>query len=68
MGNRLKEIRQRTGWVQWRLAKAVGVHECLISNIEVGRRKCPEELKPRIASVLGVSVDELFPVDEKVMS
>lgn len=67
MGNRLKEIRMKRGLVQWKLAKAVGVHECLISSVEIGRRRCPKELKLQLANILGVSVDELFPSNEKAM-
>lgn len=58
---RLKDI------TQVELAKAAGVHQTTISDIERGRNRNPSlDLTRRIADALGVTVDEIFPATERV--
>lgn len=60
MFSKLKELRMRKGLKQWVVAKKLGIHESLLSNIEVGRTKCPDRLKSKIARILEADPDELF--------
>jgi len=55
--NRLREVRKKKGLRQSDLAKKVGVFQ---SEIETGERKPSVYLAKRIATALGVSLDELF--------
>lgn len=61
MLTQLKIERMRIGVKQWRLASLVGVSQAELSYYELGRRRCPADLRHKIAKVLEVSVDELFP-------
>lgn len=60
----LKRVRMEKGIKQWRLASLVGIHPQELSNFEVGRRRCPANLRYKIASVLDVSADEIFPQEQ----
>ncbi|OGW78836.1 MAG: hypothetical protein A3I73_00855 [Omnitrophica bacterium RIFCSPLOWO2_02_FULL_45_16] len=51
----------KTGIRNWRLAQLIGISEQELSNYATGRRRCPADLRHKIAKVLDVSVDELFP-------
>ena len=57
----LKVERMKKGMKQWRLASLVGISQAELSNYEVGRRRCPADLRHRIAEVLDMPVDTLFP-------
>lgn len=61
MATVLKIERIKKGIAQWRLANLIGISPQELSNYEVGRRRCPANLRHRIAEVLGISVEELFP-------
>lgn len=60
----LKEGRMRAGLKQYRLAQLLGISQAELSNYELGRYRCPANLRYRIAEILGKSVDELFPQEE----
>jgi len=61
----LKRIRMEKGIKQWRLANLIGIHPQELSNFEVGRRRCPANLRHKIADILGVSVESLFPNEQR---
>ena len=50
----MKEARQRKGWTQFRLARAVGCSESQVTKIETGRIEAPQWLKEAIASELSI--------------
>lgn len=60
----LKLERVRKGIRQWRLASLVGISQTELSHYEVGRRRCPANLRRKIADILEMSVDTLFPQEE----
>ena len=62
----LKKIRMEKGIKQWRLASLLDIHPQELSNYEVGRRRCPANIRYRIAEILEASVDELFPKEREV--
>ena len=57
----LKVERVKKGIQQWRLATLLGISQTELSHYEVGRRRCPTDLKYRIAKILDTKVAELFP-------
>jgi transcriptional regulator with XRE-family HTH domain len=60
----IKEIREEKGITQIELAKLCGVQQATISDIERGKIKSPSvETAQRIARALGVTLENLFPVD-----
>lgn len=60
MHNRLREIRKRAGFTQEQLGEKVGVSKFHINRIENGKHSPSVSLSVRIASVLGVRVDDIF--------
>lgn len=61
----LKRIRMEKGIKQWRLASILEIHPQELSNYEVGRRRCPADLRHRIADVLESTVEQIFPNEEE---
>ena len=61
----LKVERVRKGIKQWRLASLIGISQTELSHYEVGRRRCPADLRYRIADILDAKVDELFPEEQE---
>ena len=61
--NRLRDYRRLMNWTQSELAKAVGSRQLYISRYERGIIGTPERLKPKIASVLGLPLEVIFPED-----
>jgi transcriptional regulator with XRE-family HTH domain len=47
------------------LAKAAGLTQVTISNIEIGKHEPEDYTKFRLAKALECTVDELFPEDKK---
>lgn len=62
--NRMKEYRARHGLKQEDLARLVGVRRETIGNLEKGRYNPSLVLAWRIAAVFGVSIEEVFTVEE----
>ena len=51
------------GTMRW-LATCLGVHESYLSQINRGRKKCPYDLKIKMANMFrGVRVEDLFDED-----
>ena len=57
----LKIVRTKQGLKQWRLDSLLGINQTELSHYEVGPRRCPIELRYRIAKFLEVPVEKLFP-------
>lgn len=62
--NRMKEHRARCGMKQEDLAARVGVRRETIGNLEKGRYNPSLVLAWNIAKVFGVSIEEVFTVEE----
>ncbi|MBS4029938.1 MAG: helix-turn-helix transcriptional regulator [Clostridiales bacterium] len=65
MGNRLREVRKQQGLSQFGLAKMCGVEPSNLSKVENGILKPYPGWRQRIALALGVSEEEIFPVEVK---
>ena len=57
----LRMARLHKGWSQAELAARVDVNQAYISQLESGRRLSRSDVPNRLAFVLGVPVNELFP-------
>jgi DNA-binding XRE family transcriptional regulator len=65
VANRIEELRTQAGLSRQELADQVGVHYQTIGYIERGEYSPSLVLALRIASVLGISVEEIFWLDEE---
>ena len=61
----LKLSRVKSGIKAWRLASIVGIHPTKLSHYETGRNRCPANIRYKLAEVLEVPVDELFPNEKE---
>lgn len=59
VGHKIKALREQKDMTQKDLAYLVGVHQSKISQCETGERGISFALAVKIASALGVPVDEL---------
>lgn len=57
----LKIERTKSGIKQWRLANLCGITQTELSQYESGRRRCPADLRRKIADVLSTTPEALFP-------
>ena len=57
---RIKELRDKKGWSQERLAEESEIHRTFIAGIEVGGRNPSLATLARLADALGVKVKDLF--------
>lgn len=64
-GERLASLRKAAGFTQVELATELGVSQRMVAYYESPQAAPPANLLPRIASVLGVSIDDLFGRDTK---
>ena len=62
--NRIREYRARQDMKQEELARLVGVRRETIGNLEKGRYNPSLVLAWRIAAVFGVSIEEIFTVED----
>jgi len=60
MVSNLKEIRKAKGMTQAQLAEAAKIHRILIAKYETGRVDPTLNSAEKLASALGVTVDELI--------
>jgi transcriptional regulator with XRE-family HTH domain len=56
----LRTLRQKRGWSQTELATRAGVQQALVSAIEVESANPTIESLDKIASALGVRIEDLF--------
>ncbi|GAI61362.1 unnamed protein product [marine sediment metagenome] len=59
--NQLRYFRRQMNWTQLELARAVGSRQLYISRYERGVHRTPRDLQVRIASVLGLPIEVVFP-------
>ncbi len=62
--NRIREYRARFNMKQEELAEKVGVRRETIGNLEKGRYNPSLALAWRIAQVFGVTIEEIFTVED----
>ncbi len=67
MDSPLKTIRRTRTMTQTQLADLVGIPQDQISRAERGRIRLRADVERRIAAVLGVSREELFPEQQEAM-
>lgn len=65
MVTELKLGRIKRGIQQRRLASLVGISQTELSHYEVGRRRCPANLRRKIADLLSTTPEQLFPEEVK---
>lgn len=65
IGKRIREERKALGFNQTDLAQEVGILRTSIANIEAGRQRLPIYMLYRIATALGITVNDLLPGEEK---
>jgi len=57
----LKIERTKSGIKQWRLANLIGITQTEISQYESGRRRCPADIRRKLADKLSTTPEKLFP-------
>lgn len=62
VGSRIKQVRESKNLSQQTIAESVGLSRTSLTNIEKGRQKMLLHTFSEIASALGVSANELFPM------
>ena len=60
-GNRLREIRERVGISQEKLAELAKLHRTYVSSVERGKRNISLLNIEKLAIALGVTMGELMP-------
>jgi transcriptional regulator with XRE-family HTH domain len=60
LGARIAALRKEQGLTQAQLAETLELTQQMIASYEVGRRRVPVSLLPRIATALAVSVEALI--------
>lgn len=60
LGNRIRELRIRTGLSQEKFALRIGMDRTYFASVEAGRRNISIRNIKKIADGLGVSLGELF--------
>ena len=60
-GRRLREVRERVGLSQEKLAEKAKLHRTYVSSVERGKRNISLLNIERLAHALGVSMSELMP-------
>ena len=66
VGNKLRELRKARGLSQEEVARGVGTTRQTITSIEVGKYTASLPLALRLARYFGVTVEELFWLEEGV--
>jgi transcriptional regulator with XRE-family HTH domain len=64
-GERLREVRQRAGVSQEKLADLAGLHRTYVSSVERGKRNISLQNIERLAIALGVTMPDLMPRPKK---
>lgn len=59
-GQRIANLRKQRGLTQSDLAAALGLDQTAVASYEVGRRRVPLSLLPKLAQALGVSAAEII--------
>lgn len=59
-GQRLAELRKAAGFTQVELAAELGISQRMVAYYESPSATPPAQLLPQIATILGLTIDELF--------
>lgn len=65
VGQRIKELRERSGFTQNRLAEWAGVSQTHLRRVELGQQDITIGQLQLVCDGLGVTLAEFFAVDEK---
>ena len=57
---KLKELRTAAGLTQSQLAAVLGVAQPTLCGWETGTARVPSDLLPRLADILGCTIDDIF--------
>jgi transcriptional regulator with XRE-family HTH domain len=68
IGKRVAEIREQVGQSQSALARAIGISQSAISQIESGERNPSYDMLRQIAKALGVSIPHLVGAEVETLS
>jgi transcriptional regulator with XRE-family HTH domain len=60
LGGRIASLRKEQGFTQAQLAGVLSLTQQMVASYEVGRRRVPVSLLPKIAAALAVSVETLI--------
>jgi transcriptional regulator with XRE-family HTH domain len=60
-GKRLREIREKAGISQEKLAELAGLHRTYVSSVERGKRNISIQNVERLAAALGTTMAQLMP-------
>lgn len=60
VGNRIRELRHKTGLSQEKFALKIGMDRTYFASVELGKRNIALKNIEKIANGLGVSLSELF--------
>lgn len=63
LARRIKQLRNRRGWSQERLAEEAGIHRVYLAGIELGQRNPSLRNLENLAQALGVTLARLFDHD-----
>ena len=58
-GERIRQLRMKSGLTQEKLASALNIDRSLLSHVEAGKRGCSVDLFVRFSEFFGVSLDML---------
>ncbi|MBA7617669.1 hypothetical protein ES703_24985 [subsurface metagenome] len=62
--NKIRYYRRLLNFTQGQLATAIGVYQVKLSRYERSELVTPKEMKARIASILALPIEVVFPEDE----
>lgn len=60
VGNRIRELRNKTGLSQEKFALKIGMDRTYFASVELGKRNISLKNIEKIANGLGVTISELF--------
>jgi len=63
VGRRIRELRQKKGWSQEKLAEEAGLHRTYIGQVERGEKSIGVDRRRRVAVALGVPPSEILDVE-----
>ena len=59
--NNLRKLRNKHGYTQKQVAEGVGIARSNLTLVEIGKHNPSLEVAGRLASFLGVTIEEIFP-------
>lgn len=62
--NRIRFFRRQANLTQEELGKTIGTYTMKVHRYETGRIKVPREMRNKLASVLGLPLEVIFPDSE----